>query len=233
MFGMNWRAQTHHSGWLGAACAIALAVCMLLAACTSGGATSGNTTNGKGGSTNGAPTATSQPKPTTLPVIDLAFCQKALSIAQANQILSPVNPANTIVPTNTSTGGSCNYDYATDRIDVFLFFEPYTGGSLTTIATDAANKSLPGATLTTDQSVSGLGDQALFLAGHGTTTQDGVTITAKESVLYVVDGGVGFTVNNDTYNSPFTGTIDSLGSSSDATIESEFEQIAQMVMAAL
>ncbi|HUY77508.1 MAG TPA: hypothetical protein VMV29_12115 [Ktedonobacterales bacterium] len=229
MFGMTLRSQTHS---IGAACAITLLTCtLLLAACSSGGTTTGSNTGG--GSTNSTPTATAKSKPTSLPAITLAFCQSALTIAQANQILNPVNPVNNIIPDNGGSGGSCSYEYAPVRVDVTLFFEQYTGGSLTTIANDALTANLKGGAVTADQSVSGLGDQALFLAGNGSSNYNGVPLTGKGDILYVVDGGVAFDVNNVTYSNPSIGTIDSLGSVSDATIESEFEQIARGVMAAL
>ena len=225
MRGMTFHLQAQR---IGAICAIPLLACtLLLAACSSGGTTSGSTTNG---STN-TPTvaATAKPKPSAVPQITLAFCQGAASIAQVNQILNPVNPANTIVPDNGGTGGSCNYEYAATRIDVFVLFEPYTGGSLSTLATEAATADLKGGTITSNQPVSGLGDQSLFLSGTGSDSSNGVSITGKGYELYVVYGGVAFGVGNITYN----GTINSLGSVSDATILSEFEQIAQLFLAAL
>lgn len=237
MFGMNVRVQKHRIGRMGAACAISLLTCTLLLAACSTGTTSGGTTTGSngGGSTNSTPTATAQPKPTTV-TITMAFCQSALSITQANQILNPPNPVNNIVVDSNASGGalgSCNYEYAPARIDVFLYFVQYQGGSLTTVATAALNNNLKGVTVTTDQPVSGVGDQSLFLSGTGVFSQDGITLNARDDTLYVIDGGVAFTVNNITYTSPSTGTIDSLGSISDATLESEFEQIAQSVIAAL
>lgn len=235
MLGMNVRLQKQRIGRMGATCAISLLTCtLLLAACSTGTTTGSNGSNG-GGSTNSTPTATAQPKPTTV-TVTMAFCQSALSITQANQILNPPNPVINIVVDSNASGsalGSCNYAYAPERFDVFLYFVQYQGGSLTTIATAAVTNNLPGVTVTTDQAVSGVGDQSLFLSGTGVFSQNGVTLNARDDTLYVIDGGVAFTVNNITYTSPSTGTIDSLGSVSDATLESEFEQIAQSVIAAL
>lgn len=153
----------------------------------------------------------------------LAECQKLLSIAESNQILSPPNATTTIVPDNGGDGGSCNYEYATHKITLFLIFQPYTGVPLSSLITEAESKNFAGATITTNQQVNGVGDQAWFLAGS--ISEGG--FTARGDILYVVYGGVLFTVN---YESQFGSA---LGSSVDATVESEFVHIATLVVSRL
>ncbi len=87
-----------------------------------------------------------------------------------------------------------------------------------------ADGKLKDMTLTTNQQVSGVGDQAWFIAASVTATG----ITAHTYSLYVVDGTVAFAIVNFTANG-----VAALGSASDSTIESKFEQIAHMVISAL
>lgn len=195
--------------------------CLAMAACST---STGGTSTG-GGSTP-SPTATAAPtKPTSVPTITLALCEQMLSISQANQILSPANPVNNIVADNGGVGGSCNYEYAQFKIDLILYFEAYHGGQLSQLAqmavNAAANGQLHNTTITANQQVTGIGDQAWFLAG----TSTGSGLSGHADILYVVDGSVAFGVENLTFNG-----IGSLGSASDTTLESEFEQIAPMVI---
>jgi hypothetical protein len=143
-----------------------------MAACST---STGGTSTGGGGTP--SPTATAAPtKPTSVPTITIALCEQMLSISQANQILNPPNPANTIVVDSTSEGGSCNYEYAQFKIDVYLLFLPYKGGSSSDLAAAATSQSLPGVQITTNQPVSGIGDQALFIAGNAAS--NGLTAQA-------------------------------------------------------
>jgi hypothetical protein len=215
--------------------ACALTCALFFAACSAGGSPGGSSTASTSGTsstgsststtsttTSPAPTATMS-KPTSVPTMTLAECQSLLSIAEANQILSPGNTINSITPSNTSGGGSCNYDYATDKIVMYLFFQPYTGIPLSTLVAAAESQNFKGISITTNQQVNGVGDQAWFLAGHG--SKDG--ITGYGDILYVVDGAILFTVN---YESLLGGA---LGSNADASVESEFVHIAQLVVSRL
>lgn len=223
--------------------ALALALAMFLAACSSSVSSTGNgSSSTSGGSSSATPTAvptntpastntpapTNTPnKPTSFPVIDMAFCQRILTLAEVNQIENPVTPATSVevggyVP---GEGGSCNFLWGPTKVDLFLIFQAYHSGSLDTIAKQAVSQQINGTqlTVTTDQPVSGVGDQALFLAG----TASGNGITARGDIFYCVSGSVGFGLEAiDVYGGALKAT-------SDAAVESEFQQLALLVVSRL
>lgn len=139
------------------ASALMMGVLILLAAC-SGTATAANGTS--------SPTATAKPKPTGVPKITAALCQQLMTVAEANQIMKPASPATTIRVDSTTRGGSCNYEYSRFHTVVSILFLPYqSSASLDTIATKslAQVQNTPGAKVT-KTTVSGVGDQALYIA---------------------------------------------------------------------
>ncbi len=205
-------------------------IILFAAACGASASATGGTSGGaSGGSTAAASTntptvaPTTKPKPTSMPTFNLAECQKLLSLSAANQIAQPVIAATTIIPDDSGgTGGSCNYVYGTNNIDVYLFFEPYTGIPLTTLAQAALQKSHAQEQVTTAESVSGVGDQAYFFAGKATSA------AATTDDLYVVYGSIVFSVNNQTFMG-----MNQLKATADETVKGEFIQIAQLVISQL
>ncbi len=202
---------------------LALAACSLSTVDT-GGSTGGGSTGG-GTPTVGA-TATAKAEPSVVPLTDLAFCQRILSLAEANQIMSPPTPANMIVPNNTSNGGSCNYTISGQPgfagFVLAIILQPWNGTTpVSQQDLEAAVLQLegkPGITVTTATTVDGVGDQAAFLAASG--TYQGVTY--KIDVFYVLYGRIFFTCNN--FNP---------GSSPDATQLNDLQQCAQLVVSRL
>lgn len=140
----------------------------LLALTACSGTSAGNTNSGTGASSAAAPTATATPKPTPagVPKITLTYCQGLMTVAEANQFMQPQSPANTIRVDSSTAGGSCNYEYAQFHSVVSVLFLPFhQGASLDAIATQslAQDQNQPG-TQITKVSVSGMGDQALYIA---------------------------------------------------------------------
>jgi hypothetical protein len=201
-----------------------------LAACSvtgSAGDTGGST--GGGTPTAAAATATPKPKPSVVPLTDLAFCQRIMSLAEVNQIMSPPTPANTIVPNNTSNGGSCNYTVASRPglagFVLAIVLYPWTGPTpvsqqdIESAVQQAESKAgANGITISTFTTVSGVGDQAAFLAASG--SYQGVTY--KVAVFYTLYGKIFFTCTN--FNP---------GSSPDAAQQSALQQCAQLVVSRL
>jgi hypothetical protein len=134
-----------------------LAGTLALAACASG------TSTGVGSSS--APTAAPKAKPTALPTITMAFCQGILTVAEANQIMQPAQPATTIrIDAPSSGAGSCNYEYAPYKpvvSVVFLAAIPASEQGQPLSAHIPSNT--PGMIINTP--VSGVGDQAQYVAG--------------------------------------------------------------------
>ncbi len=140
---------------------------LALAACSNASAGAGAGGNGNGTGTQ-SPTATATPKPTPagVPAITLTYCQGLMTVAEANQFMQPQSPANTIRVDSSTAGGSCNYEYTKFHSVVSVLFLPFhQGASLDAIATQslAQDQSQPG-TQITKVSVSGVGDQALYIA---------------------------------------------------------------------
>lgn len=146
-------------------------------------ACSGASSGGAGTPTTGDATATSaaRPKPTGVPAITVAFCQGLMTVAEANTFMKPATAATSIRVDTSPAGGSCNYEYAQFQSVVTVHFLPYQGGSLTALANQIANT--PSTTVTT-KPVSGVGDQALFVAATITS------VNLRQDYLDAVDGAV-------------------------------------------
>jgi hypothetical protein len=196
---------------------------LALAACSSAGTTGATTGGGTPAPT--GPTATPKPKPSVVPLTDLAFCQHILALTEVNQFMSPPTPADTIVPNNTANGGSCNYTISSrpgfSKFVLAVILQPWKGTTpvsqqdLETAVTQLAG--MPGVTVTSDATVSGVGDQAAFLA---VTTSS--PLLPKMDIFYVLYGRIFFTCNS--FNP---------GSSPDATQQSDLQQCAQLVVSRL
>jgi hypothetical protein len=175
----------------------------------------GTSTGSVGTPTGGIPPATSTPKakPTGVPKVTTAFCQGLLSISDANSIMKPPTAATTIRIDTSPIGGSCNYEYASFKSVVSVNFLPYRGGSLSALASQLT--ATPGAKVTTTP-VSGVGDQALFVAATLTS------VSLRQDYLDVVDGAIVLQCFNP-----------NVGSASDASQQAALTQVCQQVIARL
>lgn len=163
--------------------AIAAVVCMVaLAAC------GGSPSNGPGGGNGGGSTTPPKAKPTALPTITQAFCQSILTVAEANQAMTPATPATTLrLDTPPQGGGSCNYEYAPYQAVVSVIF---------LAALTSAQQSQPiashipssQASVVVNSAVSGVGDQAQYVA----TSDDATGQTINTDALDVIYGAVLF-----------------------------------------
>jgi hypothetical protein len=210
-------------------------VCLVVIAC--GTSSTGTSTGGTHSSTTASPSATATATavtshPASVPVASVAECGKLLSLSEANQYTNPPSPATAIYAyagTGTNIGGTlCYYEDATRQATVLIIFNPYSGGNLSTNVQKEASGSLSQVTITSTQPVSGIGDQALFVTASGTASANGVSYTVKENALFVVVGAVLLDILNGIY-----GGLDPLGSASPATVLSDFEQIARVVISRL
>jgi hypothetical protein len=197
------------------------------------------TTGSTGGSTGGATptigaTATAKPKPSVVPTTDLAFCQRILSLAEANQLMSFPMPMTTIDVNNGSTGGTCNYVYTQGQHlfdPLAILFAPWTGPvpisqqDLLAAAQQLAN--LHGVTASTVTSSSGVGDQAVFIAASGTEVSGTAHVTINIQVFYVLYGRILFGCANVAY----MGTL--VPPSVDVASQSALQQCAQLVLSRL
>jgi hypothetical protein len=204
--------------------ALLLSVCLAVAACgtSSPGASTGST------ATPSSPATPVKIEPTSVPVASAAECGKLLSLSEANQATNPPSPATMILPLEVSGSAFCYYENALHQTTVAMIFKPYSGGTLTEGVQKALSSSLSQVKLTSTQPVSGVGDQALYVTITGTSPVNGVAIPVKEHILFVVAGAVSFGIINVIYNN-----VDPLGSASPATVLSDFEQIAHLVVSRL
>jgi hypothetical protein len=195
---------------------IAFALLATLAACAT-------PSTGKSGS--GSPTATTtKPKPTALPQMTMAFCQSILTVDEANQIMKGPHTATAIrIDAPPQGGGSCNYEYARFKpvVSIVFFYVIPDGTTLTAdaIATHVQQgaSSVEGAKITT-QTVSGVGDAAVFAAGTATLTGQ----PYKFDALDIAYGRVFFDVNVALLGSDAT-------SASDSALLASFTQVAHLV----
>ena len=95
---------------------------------------------------------------------------------------------------------------------------------MSTFANEAAANNFDGATVTTSHAVSGVGDQAWFLAG----SLSGGGFAARADALYVADGGTVFIVENLNING-----ASPIGATDDTTIQSQFVQVADLILSRL
>jgi hypothetical protein len=203
---------------------------LLMAICLAVGACGATSTGGSSGGSSSAPTATTAKAtgPTTVPVASAAECGKLLTLSESNQDTHPVSPATQIFPLEVSGTALCYYESATHQPDLALIFKPYSGGTISQSLQSQFAGSVNNFKLDNSQPVSGVGSQAEYVTISGTSTVNGVAVPVKENILLAVDGGVSFGIVNTIYNN-----VDPLGSASPATVLSDFEQIAQLIMSRL
>jgi hypothetical protein len=163
-----------------------------LAAC---GVSTGGTSTG--GTSTPAPTATPKPKPkpNAPPPITQLYCQSIMTVDEANQIMNPPTPATTIRAQSDAELGVCSYISSQAQfavVKILVDQKAYTGpnpvptSTIIQLVTELANE--PGATITTTKPVSGVGDQAEFLAASVTDN----SITFYADAFYVIYGKVAF-----------------------------------------
>jgi hypothetical protein len=202
---------------------------LLLSACLAVGAC-GASTGGSPGTSPSTPSSPATATPvksqaTSVPVASVAECGKLLSLSEANQDTNPVSPAIMVFPLELSTAALCYYETAQHQTNVALIFKHYSGGNLSQNVQQELSGSVSQVKLVSSQSVSGIGDQAEYVTITGTSTVNGVALPIKENILLAVDGAVSFGIINIIYNN-----VDPLGSASAATVLSDFEQIAQLII---
>lgn len=200
-----------------------LALCIMLAAaaCSTNGASGGAPTNGAPNATTTAPSqpTTAKNKPTSVPAITVAFCQRILTIAEANQMMNPPTPATTIRVDSNPPGGSCNYEYAQYRAVLSVIFLPYAGGAgneQATLASAAAKLSQAKGAQVTTTPMTGIGDAALFVT---------VTLAVpamKEAAVDTIYGAIMLGCDNF-----------KVGTSSFATQQTALTQVCQQVISRL
>jgi hypothetical protein len=173
---------------------LAALLCGALAAMSACGASTGASTGGTPSTTSTSlPQATAtKTKPTTLPTIDLAFCQHIMSLAEANQIMAPPAPATTIAVAFSGDQGACHYEASPSAVILNIFFEAWGGpipvpqqdiqAELAQVAGD------PNVTVNVATPVSGVGDQAEYL--DVTSSGDSFAVTGR--VIFVLYGKVIF-----------------------------------------
>src|SRR5579872_2411857 len=197
-----------------------LLVLLALAAC--GGPSAANT-NGTPASAAPTATATAKPAPKSPPTDIQAFCASAVSVAQANQIMSPSTPVTSVDVTSDDNWGVCNYLYSQTQLPVLSIAvdeQPYTGpkpvpqSTIEQLVSQLANENTQ--TVTTATPVSGIGDQAELIGA--TVSGDGGS--GHVVVLYVLYGQVLFLCEDGSVNT----NVD------DAAEGSKLAQCAQRVV---
>ena len=208
---------------------------LLMVICLAVGACGATSTGGSSGGTpsSSAPTATTASSgATTVPVASAAECGKLLTVSEANQPTNPVSPATFVFPLEVSGAALCYYESAQHQPSlapiVALIFKPYSGGNLSQHLQSEVSSGVSQVKIVNSQAVSGVGDQAEYVTITGSSSVNGVAVPIKENILFVVDGKVSFGIINTIYNN-----VDQLGSASAATVLSDFEQIARLVMSRL
>jgi hypothetical protein len=177
-------------------CTLILRIVVLLSALSLVACASTSTT----GQTSGAaPTATAtaqptaKPGPTAPPQVTQAFCLSIMTVADANQIMNPATPATTLNVQSDPELSVCSWlspqsPFAV--VKVLIDGKPYTGpnpvpqDTIVQLATQLASE--PGVTVTTTAPVTGVGDQAEFLAASA--SDSGMTVYAD--ALYIIYGNV-------------------------------------------
>jgi hypothetical protein len=159
---------------------VTLCVSLLVAAC--GGSSSGSGNIGAPTATTAA-TATAKPKPTSVPHLDLAYCQQLMLLDEMNTLFKPPASAVTIVPTNGDSGGACNYEVAKANIPLIIYFLEWKGPDpipQSEIDTILAGDSGTQLTITAATPVTGIGHQAEYVEATG----DGGSV----HIFYVLEG---------------------------------------------
>jgi hypothetical protein len=149
-----------------------------------------------------------------------------MTVADANQIMNPPLPATTLNVQSDPELGVCSYLSPSSPfavVKVLIEGKPYTGpkpvpqATITQLATQLANE--PGVTVTTTAPVTGVGDQAEFLAASASDSN----MTLYADALYIIYGNVASECIDFNLNSK----------PDDATQQSALTQCGQRVVAQL
>ena len=158
--------------WWSAPVAAALVVALaVLSGCATGGSTTTNTSKISGPSATStiAPSATAKPKPTTIPTTSVAYCQGLLSLADVNNVMKPTAPATSILFVNDTSNhlSICSWVPGSGVAVLSTWFIQSTPGvSLKAEAQRQLAKTQGSAGGSVESaSVSGVGDDALYLSG--------------------------------------------------------------------
>jgi len=131
-----------------------------------------------------------KPKPTGAPAITMVECQTLMTLAEANQIISPPSPATTLQAVSSDTVGVCNYLTASKVLVLKILTETYTGPvpiPQTTLEGMLAQLvQSPNLTINSATTVSGVGDQAVYLA----VSFAGTGSSVDAHVFYTIYGKV-------------------------------------------
>ncbi len=200
----------------------AMLVSVLALAACSGGGGGGSSTGGGSTATTSGPTATPPgPTPTiALQQITVAYCQKILPLATANQIIPSSTPATSITQgnPNNALSGACNYVVSPSKFLVIVWFIPWNGpdpipqSAISAELSKAAGSNL---TITTLNMVSGIGDQAAYLEATGTDPSTGYS--GSVHIFYVLEKSFIFDCVTYSFLSPALAT------------QSQLQQCAQTV----
>jgi hypothetical protein len=200
---------------------VGLCAALFVAACGSSSPTANQTPNP---GAKPPQTSVTKPKPTALPQMTMAFCQRILTVDEANQIMKSPHTATTIrIDAPPDGGGSCNYEYAPYKGIVSIVFVNVIPDGVTLNADSIAAQvragasQVKGAKITTQQ-VSNVGDMAVFAAGSATLAGK----PYKFDALDIAYGRVFFDVNV-----PLLGP-DAVAASDSALLAS-LTQVAQLV----
>jgi hypothetical protein len=179
---------------------------LTLVACGSGSGTGQTTSGTPSGNSTATAQPTVKPKPTTLPPVTEAYCQQLLSVAEANQIMGPANPAIFIDVSSLPSGGLCDYLSSQSltpaalvvqvHLDLYTGAKPITQQQIEAYFQQGLNE--PGVTVLTDSAVSGVGDQAGIVVGS--YTYQGTTLYG--AAFYALYGNVVFDCGNLSPTSP-------------------------------
>jgi len=108
-----------------------------------------------------------------------------MTVAEANTIMQPATAATTIRVDTGSRGGSCNYEYSAFHAIVSVLFRLYVAGvSLDAIATQALAQAQQNGATITKTTVTGIGDQALYITAS-------YTVASTNVYAYYLDTTVG------------------------------------------
>lgn len=194
-------------------------VCISVAACSPGGASTVGTPPASNATATPQPTA--KPKPTGVPKITGTLCQQLMSVDEANNIMQPKIPATTIVADSSDTGGSCNYEASKSDITLIIYFFDWNGPNpIPQSDIEAALAQATNAKITINKAIpiDGIGDQAEYVEA----TAEDHGFTGVIHIFYVLDGKMIF----DCF------TFNVISGGAEAT-QSQLQQCAEQVFSRL
>ncbi len=198
---------TRRSSWYVLCCTCLLGIGLVTTACSGTSSTTGSSTSTADNSTPSATANQSAP-----PTVTSAYCQSIASSDQVNQIFQ-LSGQNAVTGVDASST-ECMYNNAASVPVISVTFMPYQEGEQPLSQIVANTASFDGGSNVQTQMISGVGEQAYYLSFTATS--------GKADYLFVLKGGVYFIV------SALPDTL--INSPTDATAQSEFLQVAQLVL---